>query len=318
MANNVENEIVLIGSGTMAEEYAKVLRGMGKKFVVIGRGETSALRFESRNSCEVFRGGIDKYLQTKEIGGRKIIVSVNVDQLAFVSKRVIEAGAKELLLEKPGGLDAREIESVAEVASKMEAYVALAYNRRFYASTLKAKEIIAEDGGVDSFSFEFTEWSHEIEKLTIPKAVKENWLLANSSHVIDLAFYLGGWPEDFKAFVRGSLPWHSAASSFAGSGKSSLGALFSYQANWDAPGRWGVEVLTKNRRLIFRPLEKLQLQMRGSVAIDSIQIDDSLEKEYKPGLFLQVKDFVQNERSRFASIQDQAKHLNVYDRICGK
>ena len=45
---------------------------------------------------------------------------------------------------------------------------------------MNRKEIIAEDNGVTSFNFEFTEWSHEIEKLEKAPGVKENWFLANS------------------------------------------------------------------------------------------------------------------------------------------
>ena len=42
------------------------------------------------------------------------------------------------------------------------------FNRRFYSSVLKAKDIIHEDGGVKSFFFEFTEWSHVIAGLKNP------------------------------------------------------------------------------------------------------------------------------------------------------
>lgn len=50
------------------------------------------------------------------------------------------------------------------------------------------KKIIAEDGGITSFNFEFTEWAHVIEKLDYPREVFENWFFVNSTHVVDLAF----------------------------------------------------------------------------------------------------------------------------------
>ena len=43
--------------------------------------------------------------------------------------------------------------------------------------------MIAEDGGVTSFNFEFTEWSHQIQHLQKASGVMDNWVLGNSSHV---------------------------------------------------------------------------------------------------------------------------------------
>ena len=44
---------------------------------------------------------------------------------------------------------------------------------------------------------------------------------------------------------------------FCGAGLSKNNIPFSYQANWDAPGRWSLEVLTKYRRYVLRPMEEL-------------------------------------------------------------
>ena len=41
--------IWLIGAGYMAQEYAKVLNELAPEYEVIGRGEKSALNFESVN-----------------------------------------------------------------------------------------------------------------------------------------------------------------------------------------------------------------------------------------------------------------------------
>ena len=64
-------------------------------------------------------------------------------------------------------------------------------------------------------------------------------------HVVDLAFYLCGKPDEISCYTTGGLNWHSAASVFAGAGITKKNVLFSYNANWGAPGRWGVEIMTK-------------------------------------------------------------------------
>ena len=76
-----------------------------------------------------------------------------------------------------------------KIAIDFDAKVLIAYNRRFYSSVEKAREIITEDGGIQSCIFEFTEWAHKIIALSKANGVKEHWFLGNSSHVIDLVFH---------------------------------------------------------------------------------------------------------------------------------
>ena len=49
--------------------------------------------------------------------------------------------------------------------SEPDTDVWLAYNRRFYEASKKAREIILADGGATSLHFEFTEWSHKIREI---------------------------------------------------------------------------------------------------------------------------------------------------------
>jgi hypothetical protein len=91
---------------------------------------------------------------------------------------------------------------------------------------MKAKEMIEQDGGVLSFNFEFTEWPHTIEVLDIKEEVKQHWFLANSTHVVDTAFFLGGRPRQLTSFQANSLDWHKSGAIFTGAGISENDALF--------------------------------------------------------------------------------------------
>ncbi len=305
-----KNEIWLIGTGYMAIEYAKVLRDLPISFQVIGNTEKSVASFKEKTGIEAVSGGIDKWLATCDYLPRAAINVVNVEKLAEITKKTINFGVPKILVEKPAGLNGEQIASLSETAKEKNALVYVAYNRRFYASVLKALELIKTDEGVTSFNFEFTEWPHKIEGQNIPNIVKQEWFLANSSHVVDMAFFIGGWPRSFSSYVAGSLPWHKAASVFAGAGISDKNALFCYQANWDAPGRWSVEVLTRKRRFIFRPMEQLHVQKIGSVAIEKMDIDDSLDIKYKPGLYRQVEAFLFGKlESSLLPLEEQYFHV---------
>lgn len=307
--------ICIIGSGGMAVEYVKVLQALDLEFTIIGRGENSAKACQEATGCEVVTGGLMRYLASMPALPTHAIVAVGVEKLHETTLQLLEYGVQNILVEKPAGLNKQEIESVCITTKEKKARVYVAYNRRFYASVLKAQNIIAEDGGVTSFNFEFTEWAHEIEKLPKAKGVKEHWFLGNSTHVADLAFYLGGKPKEISTFTSGVLDWHPAASVFSGAGVSENGALFSYQANWETAGRWCVEMLTKKHRLIFRPMEKLQIQKKGSVAIEFVECDYKLDEQFKPGLFLQTKKFIDYSDNGLCDINYHFGMMDNYNSI---
>ena len=316
MSNNLN--VLLVGAGYMGKEYGKVLNDLKVLYSVICRSEDSALKFNEELGVLPITGGVENALKNMGEKPDAAIVAVNVEFLASTVISLLEYGIKEILVEKPAGLNRIEIEEVYETCKKMNANVYLGYNRRFYSSTEKALKIISEDGGVSSFNFEFTEWGFKIEKTHHAPEVKEEWLLANSTHVIDLAFFLGGFPKEMSSFNAGKLDWHSRASKYAGAGITEDGALFSYQANWDAPGRWAVEVLTKDHRLYFKPMEELKIQKKGAVEVVDVEIDNHLDLDFKPGLYKQVEAFLSEENDdRLLTIEGQLKHLDFYEKIDG-
>lgn len=310
--------IWIIGVGNMGIEYAKGLNALGEEFTAIGRGEVSANVFESQTGHKAVRGGLTQFLSTKPALPASVIVAVGVDALSATTKDLLAYGVKKILLEKPGVGLMSEIDDL--VAKSKDADVLLAYNRRFYSSVFKAEEIIKADGGVSSFNFEFTEWAHTFDVKSMNHITLSTWLIANSSHVIDTAFFLGGQPKEFCAFRGGvdELQWHPSGSKYAGAGVADNGALFSYQGNWTAPGRWVVEILTKKHRLYFKPMEVLQIQELGSVAVNPVEVDNHLDVDFKPGIYLQLKAFLTGDYSRFCTIEQQKEHIdNYYLKISG-
>ena len=306
-----------MGAGPMARDYAKVLDALKQHYVVIGRGEASAVEFEQLAGHKVERGGLALWLENVQEKPEAAIVSVGVEVLAETTLQLLGHGIKRILVEKPAGLDIHQIRQVAEMAAEQNAEVYVAYNRRFYSAVLAAEKIIADDGGVESFTFEVTEWAHVIAGIKKADGVKENWFMGNTTHVVDLAFYLGGQPSELCCFTAGQTGWHSRSANFAGAGRSVKGALFSYHGNWNAPGRWSVEVLTNRHRLIFRPMEKLQLQKIGSVAIEPCNIDDSLDTQFKPGLYRQVEAFLNGLPEGLCPISEHIENVRHYVEMAG-
>lgn len=289
-------DVTLIGAGNMAQAYANVLHAQKISFNVVGRGEKSAKNFAQETGVTPTTGGLNAFLDNHLDQLAQIaIVALPVAGLAEACIQLIKAGTKRILVEKPAGLNLHEINEIAALSADRDCQVYVALNRRFLSSVSETAKRVSDDGGVTSFTFEFTEWANVIEKTSHPQIVKENWFLANSLHVIDLAFYLGGRPKQLYSQNSGQLDWHPRASRFVGAGTASNGALFSYHADWGAPGRWGVEILTRHHRYILRPLEQLQIQKLNSVEIKTAKIDDSLDTKFKPGLYKMVKHFISDQ-----------------------
>ena len=315
MSNNLK--ILLVGTGYMGMEHCKVLLAQGIEPVVVGRSLKKCELFSDRIGIKAIAGGIRSYIDAGHELPAVAIVAVNIIDLFETCRVLIRNGVKRILLEKPGATSREELEALNKEARKYECDILLAYNRRFYSSTRKAIDIIQEDGGVSSFQFEFTEWSELVEKSSEPPEVKDIWILANSSHVIDLAFFLGGYPCEMNSFVSGGLIWHRNGSIYAGAGRTENGALFSYNANWGAPGRWGVEMLTKRRRLIFRPMEKLQIQKLNSVEIEPYFLDDQIDVDFKPGLYEQMRAFLSDRMTNMLGLEEYIDHFDIIEKIAG-
>jgi predicted dehydrogenase len=309
--------IWIIGAGPMAIDYFKVVDALKKDTTVIGRSQKSADKFKEITGKNVITGGLKEYLDTKPTLPESAIVSASVEQLATTAIMLMNYGVKKILLEKPGGISSKEIQSVADTAQATNSKILVAYNRRYYASILKAKEMIEADGGVTSFSFEITEWSHVIKNHNKDVKTMHSWFLGNTSHVVDAAFFLCGMPTEISTFKNGTLDWHPASSNFAGAGATDKGALFSYSGNWEGPGRWTLDVITPVRRYIFCPFEQLHSQEIGTIAVNKVEIADDVEKELKPGLYLQCKDFFESNYTSMCSIEEQIKLSRIYEDMAG-
>lgn len=312
-----EEDVWLVGAGPMARDHADVLDALKVSYEVIGRGCESAETFEGATGKTVHRGGIDLALAGHGAKPSTAIVAVGVEVLAATVVSLVEGGVRRLLVEKPGAIDSTLLAQVAVAAGRCSAEVVIGYNRRYYAATAAARSMISEDGGAVSCGFELSEWPHATEPIEVDPAVRQRWLLAHSSHVVDLAFHLCGRPKEWSSWRAGSLPWHPAAARFAGSGLTDQGVTFSYHGDWEAPGRWGLDVLTRRRRLTFRPMEELRVTEIGSLAEQRVDLDDELDRRFKPGLLEQTRAFILGDRTHACTLNDQIELLAVYETIGG-
>ncbi|MDH5404640.1 MAG: Gfo/Idh/MocA family oxidoreductase [Candidatus Heimdallarchaeota archaeon] len=306
----------IIGAGNIGIEYAKILEDLKIEYTLITRSVKSANYAKKSINAEVISGGLIKYIENTPTLATHAIVSTQINFLSEITIQLLEIGIQNILIEKPGGLSIKELCEIDNLAEEKNSKVYIAYNRRYFSSVLKTIEIVKNRNNITSFHFEFTEWSHKINTSMYPKEVLNNWIISNSSHLIDLAFYICGSPKVLHSTVKGKLDWHPTGSIFTGSGETGDEIPFTYFANWISPGRWSLEILTKTERIILRPLETLKIQKIDSLTLDEYPIDNVDDINYKPGYFKQTKEFINNSNPNLLTIKEQINNFkNIYYKI---
>lgn len=316
--------VLLVGAGPMAQAYLSALRitHPGVSVQVAGRSAESAARFAAQTGVTPTTGPLAEQLVKLDREVKTAIVAVQVDLLPAVTKQLLDAGFERVLLEKPG---APTVEQAADLAkSDPEDRIRIAYNRRFLTSSQYVRRAIEAEGGVTSFSFEFTEVEERIAATRHAALVKANWALANSSHVMDMAFDLAGGAEDLSdvivaaALSSGHIDWHPRGARFAGCGSVGDKTLFSYTADWKSGGGWAVELVTAERRFIMRPLETVIVQPKGSFTRSQVDVPAE-EAGLKPGLPGMLRCFLDGDQSAgsLPTAREQARRMALFDSLLG-
>lgn len=290
---SLNNHILLIGTGPMAEAYTDVLKALAIEFTVVGRDETSAAEFTAKTDIVAVPGGVENFLTDENVRlFNHAIIATGPENLLSVMAFLLQKGISKVLVEKPAALSIEELLEARQKLNQWQDQVFVAYNRRFYGATELCKKMIQEDGGLETMQFEFTELVHLVERRPRTKEVLSNWYYANSTHVIDLAFHLAGKPVDWQSYVgEGTLSWHPKTK-YAGAGVTEKGVLFSYLSNWDSAGRWAIELMTSKHRIYLKPMEKVQVQKKGTFEIHEIDLGSDLDSRFKPGVYKQVEAFL--------------------------
>lgn len=304
--------VLLVGAGPMAVEYSKVLDYIRVPYSVKGRGKASADIFERSTSQKVA-------LSWDEVGPvsafTHCINAVSEESLLDATLQLTGLGANKILVEKPGGPSIEEIEKHAFELVNGPSEVYVAYNRRYYKIVEKLMEYIAEDGGITSLHFDFSERSRIVESLVKAPGVKENWLFHNSTHVIDLVQYISDGLSITSAHSSGSLEWHPAGARFSGLGQSRLGTPITYNSDWEAPGGWEVLVRTRRRRFSLRPLETLTITNLEGQAL-TLEESEFTNDGLKHGVGGMVEDFLTlNPSPRLVTASGLVENLDLYRKI---
>jgi len=220
-----------------------------------------------------------------------------------------------VLLEKPPGLDVAEAERMNSAANDRGRMALVALNRRFLSSTMTVLADLESMEGRRHIRVQDQEDEAQAKTIGHPPAVIENWMYANSIHLIDFFSLFGRgnitrvspvlcWDPDEPRLVAATIEFDS--------GDTGL-----YEAVWNAPGPWSVSVTTSEKRWELKPLEIASFQLAGqrqSVSVPMHQRDE----DFKPGFKLQAESAVaaaMGEPSDCPTLADGLKTMRLIQSI---
>lgn len=277
----------VIGYGNMGKQYIKALHTLGVRHIrVCSRSAGRLEELRGVAGVEIVTGGFER-LECRLEPGELGIIATPTAFLVIAAERLALLGFRLLLIEKPVSLWSCEIERLAETLERECVEAACAYNRVAYPSFHEVQARVAQEGGITSCTYTFTEFVDRIGPGRFPDEELARWGIANSLHVMSMAHGLIGLPATWSGHRSGALSWHPSGTIFVGSGISDRGIPFAYHADWGSKGRWSVEVHTSVASYRLCPLEKVFRKTSATGEWEEIQLA-AFAPDVKIGLIEQV------------------------------
>jgi predicted dehydrogenase len=281
-------KLAVVGAGNMATEHVKAFQDIVDVEIVaitsrnIGRATNLAGKFNIGSVCESVSEIYDKY---KPDG---VVIAVSELETHSV---ILEASRFpwSMLVEKPIGYNCEQAKAIFQLLEKRQDSIFVALNRRHYSST---RGVLKQLEGHNSSRVVVINDQEDTDSAVLdkrPQQIVENWMYANSIHLIDF----------FAIFCRGSLqevnniiPWRGAGTELILSElKYDSGDTGIYTSYWNRPHPWTVSISTKNKWWEIRPIEvasSISRESRTPVLLERSKWDF----DFKPGLRAQAEEFV--------------------------
>lgn len=295
--------VAIIGAGAMAREHIRAAKSLPEVEIT---GIYSRTRDKAEALAKEF--SIAKVANNiVELEADFVIITVSVAAVADVIR---ECGKKswKILAEKPVALNFKEALKLEKDLGAKAKDISVAFNRRYYSSSQNA---LVELNKSDSRRIvEITDQqSYKLAaELGHPKEVVENWMYANSVHLIDMANY----------FCRGEVKKVSNLTNNEDFVLSHIqynsGDEATYRCYLKQPAPWIVTITNENARYEMRPIEKLFVQRAGERVLNEIQ-QNNADQEYKPGFVKQMEDFLAGKGISFAESNRTMQLINqIYNK----
>jgi len=307
-------KVGFIGSGRMATEHVKVLKYFNNYNVVAvcSKNPRNAKKFANKFNIPNYYKNINKFLSQNKYD--LVIVCVPPNE-KFKIIKLIASKNINIFMEKPLGLNYKDGERILNYCKKVKfkKNFFIGYNRRYLGSTVKLYDCLRNNNNIRNLLVEDQQDTEKAKKIGHKKIVINNWMFANSIHLIDLINY----------FCRGKVI-NIKSSKIKFSKKSyvifsrikfSSGDKCIYIGKWNIKANWSLYLDARKENFLLNPLEELKILNKSLVKVYK---NFKMEKNLKPGFFNQFKEIdkiLNNKYGKIVKIKDALKSVNLIKRI---
>jgi predicted dehydrogenase len=308
--------VAVVGAGNMAREHIRAFADVSG-VIIAGihsrtrkRADALAAEYGIPTVCDSVPELFDRT--------RAGLVVVTVPELAMsaVSRECFRF-PWVALLEKPAGYNLADANGICASAREEGRQVFVGLNRRFYSSTRTVRDDLERLERQRFIVVQDQQDQGQAKALGHPKAVVENWMYANSIHVIDYLRVLG---RGKITRVEPVVPWDPVRPGVVMARiEFESGDVGLYQGIWNGPGPWAASVTTPEKRWELRPLEQAAFQPRGERRLHPVEAH-SWDSEFKPGFRLQADMAVRaacGELSEVPTLEDAFETMLLIGKIFG-
>ena len=265
------DKIFIFGAGPVGLAHHDAFRSLGCEVQCINRSGGSKTTLFGLDIDITPLAAFDMHI----LEGAGVVISLPINQQLSLYSQILEMNPRFILLEKPGTFDLIGLRDIATRYQEATNSTYVGYNRRFFRSVTALKNIL-ENEQVYSVTVDWSENIPRLLSLVSDNEVLENWHLANSCHLFDLAMFLADSKEyslKYK-YVAGK----SGFNSLPGRGLFHMISenMVSLEMKFDfmQSGSWSVEVVSESGRYRLAPLEQLTKFDEGSFSYQTLKIQD--------------------------------------------
>lgn len=293
MENILNNKIVLIGSGNIAPSHIEAAQANGFELFGICSSDNSqtALNLANKYSFKNYFPTLEKMLET-EFDAAAIVC--NTSNLPIVYEKLSKKNVP-ILVEKPYSVNIEDFK--IEMLSNKN--LLIGYNRRYYSSIQALKDKLNSE----SFYYAIVEISEISWNSDSNKTERENAVLENSVHMLDLILYLFGNFESIainRSVIEGNLVSICARMTYMNESVVELKIFFGIPLNNSISVRFKDSVVECKPIEIYASYTEMKMIPANSqvkfkryqpTSYEAWTLSDH-DSNYKPGFYLQYREFL--------------------------
>ncbi len=297
----------------MAEEYLKAISFLPnlKVAAIVSRNPISAKDLAEKYGIGYVALNIkDAALKTK---ADCLIICVS----ELSTEEVVNSAVDfpwTILIEKPVGINHDQARRIVEsCGERNDVYIAL--NRRHYGATREILNDLSKTNGNRFITL--TDQQDQIAALNAgqPALVVDNWMYANSIHIIDYVniFARGNLIK----LIKNRVQLDDLAYVISADLEFDSGDYVKYLAYWNTPAKWSVEINVGDKHWQAKPLEKSRKLLLGKRDFSDFP-DHAADIQAKPGLIsmlIALEQQLSGKEFQLTSIQEGLQTMKLIEGI---